>query len=166
MGTVEYTCLPARNALTARGPWVQRWVKMAIASTSLSSSASIDGAVPARPWAATSASARSGRRSVTRTRPTSGWACHRALKEGANWPAPTMPMEIMARVWQPRHREATCDSRGSGPVGLGVNIGECLLRGHLVGGDVLNRSGYRGRVLRGSRVERHLLAGPAEHGLE
>lgn len=65
-GTAEYTCLPAFSAARTSGPCVQRWVKIATASTAADSSmAAYDGKVPARPCAAASRSARSGSRSVT-----------------------------------------------------------------------------------------------------
>lgn len=64
MGTAEYTCLPAFSAARTSGPCVQRWVKIATASTAADSSmAAYDGKVPARPCAAASRSARSGSRS-------------------------------------------------------------------------------------------------------
>ncbi|CAM5447311.1 hypothetical protein SPURM210S_00611 [Streptomyces purpurascens] len=66
MGTAEYTCLPALRPWSTSGPCVQRWVKIATASTSSDSSmAWYDGKEPARPCAATSCSALSGSRSVT-----------------------------------------------------------------------------------------------------
>ncbi len=66
IGTAEYTCLPAPSPCRTSGPWVQRWVKTATASTAGDPSmASYDGNVPASPWVTASRSARSGSRSVT-----------------------------------------------------------------------------------------------------
>lgn len=38
MGTAEYTCLPAASPWSTSGPCVQRWVKIATASTARDSS--------------------------------------------------------------------------------------------------------------------------------